>query len=250
MTQSSENFSLLRRILHALGLSAEAIDDIIERINDFLYERDEKTVVEFPYELNNNFLSPAEQSFFFVLKSTVSDWAMVCPKVKLGDLFKVESNDPSKFRTYTNKIDRKHVDFLLCDLKTARPMLGIELDDSSHRRADRQRRDELVQNVFKAANLPLVQIPVRTAYAPAELNALLKRQLDPARALPDPTTAMETPAANITPPLATPRCPKCGSEMVLQTARKGAHPGSQFWGCSTYPRCRGTLNYEPQTKKA
>jgi hypothetical protein len=36
-------------------------------------------------------------------------------------------------------------------------------------------------------------------------------------------------------------CPKCEAEMVHRTARKGRNPGSQFWGCSTYPRCNYTL---------
>ena len=37
-----------------------------------------------------------------------------------------------------------------------------------------------------------------------------------------------------------PTCPTCGSEMVGRTAKRGANAGSQFWGCSQYPRCRGT----------
>jgi restriction system protein len=36
-------------------------------------------------------------------------------------------------------------------------------------------------------------------------------------------------------------CPKCGSSMILRTAQKGANAGSQFWGCSKFPKCRGTL---------
>ena len=32
-------------------------------------------------------------------------------------------------------------------------------------------------------------------------------------------------------------CPKCGSAMVVRTARKGANVGNQFWGCSNFPRC-------------
>lgn len=35
-------------------------------------------------------------------------------------------------------------------------------------------------------------------------------------------------------------CPSCGSEMQLRTARRGRNPGSQFWGCSRFPTCRGT----------
>jgi restriction system protein len=35
-------------------------------------------------------------------------------------------------------------------------------------------------------------------------------------------------------------CPSCGSAMVRRTAKKGSHAGAQFWGCSTYPACKGT----------
>jgi hypothetical protein len=38
-------------------------------------------------------------------------------------------------------------------------------------------------------------------------------------------------------------CPKCEQEMVLRTAAKGPTPGSKFWGCSTYPRCRFTMPF-------
>jgi restriction system protein len=37
-----------------------------------------------------------------------------------------------------------------------------------------------------------------------------------------------------------PQCPRCGSPMVLRTARRGANAGEQFWGCSKYPKCQGT----------
>lgn len=38
----------------------------------------------------------------------------------------------------------------------------------------------------------------------------------------------------------TPGCPRCGSEMVMREARKGANSGQRFWGCPNYPGCRGT----------
>lgn len=37
-----------------------------------------------------------------------------------------------------------------------------------------------------------------------------------------------------------PTCPLCGKPMALRTARKGPQAGSQFWGCSGYPECKGT----------
>ena len=37
-----------------------------------------------------------------------------------------------------------------------------------------------------------------------------------------------------------PSCPLCGKLMALRTARKGSRAGSQFWGCTGYPECKGT----------
>jgi four helix bundle suffix protein len=42
------------------------------------------------------------------------------------------------------------------------------------------------------------------------------------------------------PPRNAPSCPLCAKPMLLRTALKGDHAGSQFWGCSTYPACKGT----------
>jgi Topoisomerase DNA binding C4 zinc finger len=41
----------------------------------------------------------------------------------------------------------------------------------------------------------------------------------------------------------TPHCPRCGARMV---SRHNRDTGLSFWGCPTYPRCRGTL---PQAEK-
>ena len=37
-----------------------------------------------------------------------------------------------------------------------------------------------------------------------------------------------------------PNCPSCGALMALRTAKSGKTPGSQFWGCTKYPDCKGT----------
>ena len=38
-----------------------------------------------------------------------------------------------------------------------------------------------------------------------------------------------------------PECPRCGKLMVLRTAKTGKNAGSQFWGCSGYPDCKGVI---------
>lgn len=43
----------------------------------------------------------------------------------------------------------------------------------------------------------------------------------------------------------TPSCPKCHTPMVRRVAKRGPQAGSQFWGCPSYPACRGTLPLAP-----
>jgi hypothetical protein len=264
--QPPKKFALLRSILRALGLSAEDADDIIDRVVDFLLQRSEHPnepagspsqgdgqpshlvelpseqdeQVEYPYFVRDDFLSLAEHSFYLVLKTAISDRALICPKVALGDLFYAKSKDLSRYRTLTNRIDRKHVDFLLCDPKTARPLVGLELDDKSHQRDERRIRDEFVDAVFAAAKLPLVRVPVRPSYSVSELSALLRPHIDRVNAEPASQPVTEEK------PCAAPRCPKCGGEMVLRTAKSGTNQGGKFWGCSDFPRCRGIVKYEVQ----
>ena len=38
-----------------------------------------------------------------------------------------------------------------------------------------------------------------------------------------------------------PQCPRCQALMVLRTAKSGPNAGQQFWGCTRYPECKGTL---------
>jgi len=41
-------------------------------------------------------------------------------------------------------------------------------------------------------------------------------------------------------------CPKCGSNLVLREVKQGSRRGSQFLGCSSFPRCRFTKQIQPE----
>lgn len=62
----------------------------------------------------------------------------------------------------------------------------------------------------------------------------------PPAARPAPAPAPVAPHRAGPAPASSPLCPACGGRMVKRTARKGRSPGRQFWGCTAYPRCRGT----------
>ena len=269
-------YGLLRRVLRAVGLSDAAVNDLIDWITDRLADEElepvggrpaegEQTSVHkeqaaiFPYRIRDDFLSPAERSFYHVLGRVAGPRFLICPKVSLADLFYVKSGNPQEYRIYTNKIDRKHVDFVLCDPQTLTPIAGIELDDKSHEREDRKQRDDFVEGVFTAAGLKLLRVRVQHGYSPQELAAMIETLL-PSEADAQPLAQFVTPSQTIPSEssptnglhrdgeksvvIASPTCPKCGSKMVLRTAQKGSNQGQQFWGCSNFPRCRAMVPYE------
>ena len=184
--------------------------------------------LDLPYRQRDDFLSAAELSFYRVLATALGNRVVVCPKVNLADVFFVVR--PNENQSYRNKIDRKHVDFLLCDPGTMKPQCGLELDDSSHARRDRQDRDEFVDDVFEVAGLPLVRVPAQSAYSPAGLLALIEPHLSGG-----PVVRSLPPAVQLS---GSPICPKCGVPMVERVAKKGQNAGQTFFGCPNYPKCR------------
>lgn len=186
---------------------------------------------QLPYLQRDAFLSPAEASFFLVLTSVVDARYLVFTKVGIRDLLYVPRRT-NNWQSYWNKIDRKHVDFLLCDPETIQPVLAIELDDSSHSREDRRKRDEFVDRVFQAAGLPLRRLPAKNGYSADEVYALLAGA---------ESSASGASPANTEGGSGAPTCPRCGGEMVIRTATRGKHKGRRFYGCVNYPKCRGVL---------
>ncbi len=123
-----------------------------------------------PYRCKDYLLTAAERSFFAVLQQAVGEQYWVFPKVRVNDVIDVKAAG-SEWRTYLHKIDRKHIDFLLCDRDTVRPVLAIELDDASHNRDDRKSRVQFLDAAFTAARLPLLHIPAKRGYAVPEVRA-------------------------------------------------------------------------------
>ena len=247
---SDKKFGMLRGLLRGIGLSQDAADQVVDFIVDLLAGQGKSDgsaqTAEFPYNLRDNFLSPAELSFYSVLRTAVNGRATLSTKVALGDIFYVKKgDDASRWRVYTNKIDRKHVDFLLCDSATMQPIVGIELDDKSHQRPDRQERDAFVDQVFAAAKLPLLHVTAQRGYVVEQIAA----QIAPYIGVVTSSSTPPAPATRSSQPVPdhqayeAPCCPKCGSEMILRTARSGANAGNKFWGCSNYPSCRGMVAY-------
>jgi hypothetical protein len=123
-----------------------------------------------PYEKQPYLLSRAERAFYEVLHRAVAPNLVVFPKVRLADVVKVRKGTEG-WQSHHNRISAKHIDFVVCTCDTLSPALVVELDDSSHERADRQERDALVDSVLASAGLPVLHVPARSQYNPAEIAA-------------------------------------------------------------------------------
>ena len=82
-------------------------------------------------------LSAPEAKFHEVLAAISGGRVHIMCKPRLADVF-----DHAKENGAFQAISQKHVDFLVCRPGDWMPMLGIEVDDSSHNREDRIDRNK------------------------------------------------------------------------------------------------------------
>ena len=125
------------------------------------------------YRRAESLLTPGEKEFYVVLREAVGPQAVIQCKVRLADVLLAPNNDRTAFR----RVSQKHVDFLLCQRLTLRPLLAIELDDASHGRRDRQDRDRFVDAACEGANLPILHVPMQSRYDPVQLLAAVRLHL-------------------------------------------------------------------------
>ena len=80
----------------------------------------------------------------------VTDRYEVLPQIALVSVIDKKTNT-----SYRNELFRV-CDYCFVDRKTFEPLLLVELNDSSHKRADRRDRDEKVNAICRDAGLPVV----------------------------------------------------------------------------------------------
>lgn len=202
-----------------------------------------KAPTALPYRRRDDFLTPAELSYYKVLTSALGPEVTLLAKVKLTDILFVSR--PNENMRYFNKIAQGHVDFLLCNSSDMQPVLVIELDDASHDRPSQKKKDAFKDEALRAAEVPILRVKPLKQYSRQAVLTQLRPFLvePPADAPPTPSGSLpadqpiESDVLESSPPL----CPKCGVPMVVRTATQGRYKGRSFYGCVNYPKCREML---------
>ena len=133
--------------------------------------RDEEGINFDAYRLRNSLLTKNELAFYRVLEETIAGQTVILSKVRLADIFSTAGGQRN--HGAFNRISARHVDFIICEQKTFRPVFAIELDDRSHTRPDRVRRDIFVNGLFESVGLPLVRVLARKRYDAKEVKERL-----------------------------------------------------------------------------
>lgn len=167
-----------------------------ERTRPAQLQYQSKSFGEQSYAPIRTLLTEAEQSFFTALRSATPPELLICPQVRLANLIRPTARNAKQNKYDFYRIQAKCVDFVLCDAGTTTPRLVIELDDASHQRADRQKRDEFVDGVLIQVGLPILHIPWQRNYDAQPLAEAIRVKVYGVSTLPTVVQTLEPVLAN------------------------------------------------------
>ncbi|MFC1730770.1 DUF2726 domain-containing protein [candidate division KSB1 bacterium] len=110
-----------------------------------------------PYIKKQYLLTQSEHKFFDVLEKASENKYYIFPQIVLSNIVQLKGKGSLK-GGYRSKINKKTVDFVLFDKQDISPILVIELDDYTHKRPSRKRRDNFVNDVLEHCSIPILHV--------------------------------------------------------------------------------------------
>ena len=120
----------------------------------FAFTQKRKPITSYPYQKQDRLFTPAERSFLGVMEQALGDQHRVFGKVRLADVIEVKSGVSRSVRQSAfNRIQAKHLDYVVCDPDDLSIQFAVELDDSSHSQTKRKNRDAFVDQANDSIGL-------------------------------------------------------------------------------------------------
>ena len=109
---------------------------------------------EYLYIKKSCVMTPNELSFYKTLHEAVNG-CVIIPQAHIS-MFLDHRIKGQNWKAAFSRINGKSIDFLICtnDMK---PLIAIELDDSTHNQPDRKTRDDFVNSIMTNTNMPLLR---------------------------------------------------------------------------------------------
>lgn len=110
---------------------------------------------------NDTLMTPREQHFYrALLRHTSRKRWLLCPQVRVADIATLAPHIRPRSRTWWQLFrmaSQWHCDVVIVDIRTFAIVGAIELDDASHLKKQRIRRDILLEEVLRQAGIPLLR---------------------------------------------------------------------------------------------
>lgn len=116
----------------------------------------QKDSSQYFYSRKNGIMTKYEWQFYERLTKISAGRYHVFPQIHLSAFMKNETRGKYNKLSF-QRINRRSVDFVLCDIETGRVAYAVELDDNTHDLPSRQHRDSIVQEMLDQVNIPLVR---------------------------------------------------------------------------------------------
>jgi len=168
----------------AINPEWQAFNDKIQKVRENNEARaatlpvtaDKQTEDDKRYGLKTSLLTPTEKDFLNILEQVVEDRYTIATQVPLSGIVTILDSNKN-FTNYHdfNLIKAKTIDFVLYD-KDYKPQLCIELDDRSHLRWDRIKRDAFINDLMKSVGLRIIHIHPAYLYDDEDLKEQIFKQ--------------------------------------------------------------------------
>jgi len=182
-----------------------------------------------PYIGRGEFMPYEHQVFLQALQRALGDVVDICPRVAAKDMVKTFNQLPQDEWQYWNeRLLNYSFDFLLMDRRDYSVVCAIDLQQ---KQTGEVLEDDFARDLCHAARVSFVRFQAASEYDSSAIRSVILAHL------PLSTDTKKIDATATTQEIGL-ICPKCSSLLVRKVARKGPHAGTEFWACSSAPRCR------------
>lgn len=115
-------------------------------------------------------MTDTERRLYFTLAAAIGEDFLLLAQVQLSSFIQPIKGGYAGM----NKINKKSVDFLLCD-KNGKVATAIELQDKTHNRRDRQESDTVKAAALKSAGVPLIEFHAKKMPTVTEVSEQIRR---------------------------------------------------------------------------
>jgi len=116
------------------------------------------------YVARTHLMSPSERQVYRVLEKAYGDRYRIFCQVRVVDLIQPNTKKyfswTKEYKSLFRQISQWHFDYVLCEKKDFKVKCVLELDDQSHERPDRKKRDRILNRACEVAGIRLERMKI------------------------------------------------------------------------------------------